>query len=50
MIEVGFEPTPPKRPLLETSALSRLNIQPGSVISKILTYAGKAHQISSLTP
>ena len=50
MIGVGFEPTPPKRPVPETGALDRSAIQPGSVSSRICTYAGKAHQILSLTP
>ena len=35
MIGVGFEPTPPKRPVPETGALDRSAIQPGSVSSRI---------------
>ena len=35
MIEVGFEPTPPKRPVPETGALDRSAIQPWVVSSRI---------------
>ena len=35
MIGVGFEPTPPKRPVPETGALDRSAIQPCAVSSRI---------------
>ena len=35
MIGVGFEPTPPKRPVPETGALDRSAIQPWIVSSRI---------------
>ena len=58
MVQMGFEPTPPKRLELESSALDHSATEPLHEYSEVKTYdtcrirtcAGKPHVISNHTP
>jgi hypothetical protein len=49
MIEVGFEPTPPKRPVPETGALDRSAIQPSRLAHRGTTVEAACPQKQKLS-